>query len=212
MGRINSGILGGVSGRVGGVSGSSWKGINYLKTRPQSVAVSQSAGSIIARGKWPVLTRIGSDILSPIIKPLWDRFAQKESGYNAWIRSNYDMINSSYAVVPASGVMSKGTLDGVAGVVIVADKSDERFAITWTNNGGTGNALDGDMAYITVYNVTQNLWFGFAAQEARSNEEVEILNGVTMATGNTLAVYLSFRRADGSLVSNSQYYSANVVA
>ena len=38
MGKINQGILGGVSGQVGNVIGGTWKGIDYLRIKPSSVA------------------------------------------------------------------------------------------------------------------------------------------------------------------------------
>jgi len=37
MGTIKKGILGGFSGRVGTVVGSSWKGISYMRSLPQKV-------------------------------------------------------------------------------------------------------------------------------------------------------------------------------
>ena len=37
MGKINQGILGGVSGQIGNVIGGTWKGIDYLRIKPSSV-------------------------------------------------------------------------------------------------------------------------------------------------------------------------------
>jgi len=38
MGKINQGILGGFSGKVGNVIGGNWKGIDYMRVKPASVA------------------------------------------------------------------------------------------------------------------------------------------------------------------------------
>jgi hypothetical protein len=38
MGKISQGILGGISGKVGNVIGGSWKGIDYIRVKPSSVA------------------------------------------------------------------------------------------------------------------------------------------------------------------------------
>jgi hypothetical protein len=38
MGKINQGILGGFSGKVGNVVGGSWKGIEYMRVIPASIA------------------------------------------------------------------------------------------------------------------------------------------------------------------------------
>ena len=44
MGKISQGILGGFSGKVGNVVGGNWKGIDYMRVRPASVANPQTNG------------------------------------------------------------------------------------------------------------------------------------------------------------------------
>ena len=51
MGKISQGILGGVSGKVGNVVGGSWKGIDYLKIMPASVANPQTPAQMDQRSK-----------------------------------------------------------------------------------------------------------------------------------------------------------------
>ena len=46
MGKINQGILGGVSGQVGNVIGGTWKGIDYLRIKPSSVANPRTEGKL----------------------------------------------------------------------------------------------------------------------------------------------------------------------
>lgn len=46
MGTIKQGILGGFSGKVGTVAGSSWKGISYMRGRAQNVK------TLALRDKW----------------------------------------------------------------------------------------------------------------------------------------------------------------
>ena len=46
MGKINQGILGGVSGQVGNVIGGTWKGIDYLRIKPSSVANPRTEESV----------------------------------------------------------------------------------------------------------------------------------------------------------------------
>ena len=49
MGKISQGILGGFSGKVGNVIGGNWKGINYMRVKPSSVANSQTEGQMVQR-------------------------------------------------------------------------------------------------------------------------------------------------------------------
>ncbi|MDD4190768.1 MAG: DUF6266 family protein [Mangrovibacterium sp.] len=52
MGKISQGILGGVSGKVGNVVGGSWKGIDYLRVMPASVANPQTPAHMDQRSKF----------------------------------------------------------------------------------------------------------------------------------------------------------------
>ena len=52
MGKISQGILGGVSGKVGNVIGGSWKGIDYLRIKPSSVANPRTEGQVTQRYKF----------------------------------------------------------------------------------------------------------------------------------------------------------------
>ena len=52
MGRINQGILGGFSGKVGNVVGGNWKGINYMRVKPASVANPKTVGQVNQRTKF----------------------------------------------------------------------------------------------------------------------------------------------------------------
>ena len=90
MAVIKRGILGGFSGSVGNIVGSSWKGIATMKAKPLSVANPQTAGQTAQRTKFAGIVALASQFLVSIVKPLWDRFAQGESGYNAFVKENID--------------------------------------------------------------------------------------------------------------------------
>lgn len=46
MGTIKKGILGGFSGKVGTVVGSSWKGIAYMRSLPQNMKNPRTEGQV----------------------------------------------------------------------------------------------------------------------------------------------------------------------
>lgn len=52
MGKIGQGILGGLSGKVGNIIGASWKGINYIRIKPVSVANPRTVGQVNQRNKF----------------------------------------------------------------------------------------------------------------------------------------------------------------
>lgn len=68
MGKIKSGIFGGVSGKVGNLTGSSWKGIPVIKSRPQSVAYPATTGQVAQTTKMSAIVSFSKQILSGWIK------------------------------------------------------------------------------------------------------------------------------------------------
>ena len=57
MGKIKQGILGGLSGKVGNVIGANWKGIDYLRIKPSSVANPRTPGQVDQRSKFSTVLR-----------------------------------------------------------------------------------------------------------------------------------------------------------
>ena len=93
MGIIKRGILGGVSGKVANVIGGSWKGIEYLRSMPLSVANPRTTAQVANRDRFKSVTVLGSEMLTTVVKPLWDRFAVAMSGYNDFCRANKDVFS-----------------------------------------------------------------------------------------------------------------------
>ena len=52
MGKIKQGILGGFRGKVGNVIGGNWKGIDYMRVKPASVANPKTVGQVGQRNKF----------------------------------------------------------------------------------------------------------------------------------------------------------------
>ena len=88
MGRLDKGLLGGYTGKLGTTVGSTWKGINVVRTYQPNVANPRSDRQVEHRSLFSQVTEIGSLLLADVIKPLWDRNAKQMSGYNAFIQAN----------------------------------------------------------------------------------------------------------------------------
>jgi hypothetical protein len=203
MGVIKRGILGGFAGSVGNVVGSSWKGIAVMKAKPLSVANPRTAGQVAQRGAFGFLSDVSSKVLVPIIKPLWDRFAMKMSGYNAFIQANIANYNSAGVVNATQFVMSRGSLVGLDTVIFGTMDVAGHVALTWTDNSGIGNALATDELYLMLINTTTQEVEGFATGVTRADELVALDTTMDLAIGQGIYANLAFRRADGTNVSNS---------
>ena len=95
MGIIRQGILGGFSGKVANVVGSSWKGIAIVKSLPLSVANPRTAAQVGQREKMAACVEALKPILSEVIKPLNDRFAGQMSGYNYSLQESIKAFNAA---------------------------------------------------------------------------------------------------------------------
>lgn len=211
MGVIKRGLLGGFSGRVGNIVGSSWKGIAVMKSLPLSVANPRTAGQVGQRTAFSACVVVAGILLAEIIKPFWDRFAQKMSGYNDFMSKNVTNFSSSGVLDYPNFVISVGALLGLPDLVVTADNSDNEITIAFSDNSGTGNALATDEVSIVVYNSTQDYWDQYPAEFSRDNGNAGIAESV-MTTGDVLKVYVAVRRADGTLVSGTQFASVVVAA
>lgn len=210
MGKIKQGILGAVSGKVGSVVGSSWKGIATLRSLAASVANPKTAPQVAARTKFTAGVKFASAILAEVVKPLWDRFAQKQSGYNAFISRNYNAFDSSGVLDPTLLVTSQGKIASTPIVSAIADISGDNVIASWANDAGIGFKLATDVAYITVYDTLADKAYGYSNPIIT---RASLLVGIPIPDinfGSVYEVYLSFRREDGTMVSDSSYLTATV--
>jgi hypothetical protein len=108
MGKIKQGILGGFSGKVGGVIGSSWKGIAVVKAMPLSVAQPVTTKKTNAKARFSVVVAASKEILNDTIKPLLDRNAVKMSGYNLFAQMNKAYFTHEGTITPSNIKISSG--------------------------------------------------------------------------------------------------------
>jgi len=205
MGVIKQGILGGFSGKVAGVVGSSWKGIAVIKALPLSVANPKTAAQIAQRGRFSNVVSFGVLILATVLKPLWDRFAQQMSGFNDFIKTNIDLFDAEYPDPVADLVISKGKMAATAITNSSFNDTANKFAVTWDNDSGEGLKLATDVLTVVCVDVTNGTVKGFATAETRDAETSGLLDMGLLGIGDTVHTYLAFKRADGTVVSNTSY-------
>ena len=203
MGVIKRGILGGFSGRVANVVGSSWKGIAYMKSLPLSVANPQTAGQTTQRNAFTAAVFAATSTLTTWIKPLWDRFAQQMSGYNDFVSRNVEFFVDGVLTVPSSLKASVGILFVSPILDLSASVGTGHIDIELSTANGTNGAATDDV-YILVFNSTKTTWKGYSNVTTRSVGNFFVADA-TMEVGDELDVWASFRKADGTIVSNSVY-------
>lgn len=209
MGVLSRGILGGFRGKVGPVIGSSWKGIDVMKSKPLSVANPRTPAQTAQRNAFSGVVALASAILVGIVKPLWDRFAQQESGFNAFISANIGNFNSTGIISNFPGmVFSRGKLDNIEVTSAAFDASDANVTILWNTTGG----FPDDMLYFVAIRESDQAVLTARTVDERSVGSSVLPISTPMAAGETIHYYFMARKADGTEVSDSTATSTTVVA
>lgn len=69
MGKYTQGILGPFSGKVGAIVGSSWKGVNYIKSLP-GPNTSNTERQQVQRSRFKSVVKMASSLLASLIRPV----------------------------------------------------------------------------------------------------------------------------------------------
>jgi hypothetical protein len=206
MGTISQGILGGVSGKVGNVVGGSWKGIDYLRIMPASVANPQTEAQMDQRSKFITVLNFLQP-LKEFVRIGFKDYAVKMTQFNSAMSFNLKNAITGeypdYTIDFANALVSRGglapALNGTASSTVAG-----LVSIEWEDNSDEANALTTDKSLLAIYNPSKN-------------EAVVILDGANRVTGvhevivpasysgDTVHAFVAFAKADGSEVSNSKY-------
>lgn len=217
MATIKQGILGAFSGKVGSVVGSSWKGIAVMKSQPPSVSNPKTAKQIEQRSRMSAAVEFASVVNSTVLKPLNDRFASRQSGYNSFIQRNITYFAGGILATPESVTISPRMnkpqlIDAIAAEAKIT-KKDASIIINWTSDAGIGKALGTDIPFVVVHNANSKKTYGWMSTQSRATEDTDYLlfPDDEITVGDTLHVWLAFLRADGTVVFETSYGTTTVV-
>ncbi|GGK53297.1 MULTISPECIES: DUF6266 family protein [Flavobacteriaceae] len=212
MGKIAQGILGGLSGKVGNIIGGSWKGIDYIRIKPSSVANPRTVGQVNQRNKFSATL----EFLQPnkdFLNVGYKNFAIKKTAFNAAMSEI--LANAITGVAPdftvdyENALLSKGTLPGVLDPA-ASYTTPGQVGFSWTDNSTGINALETDKAMLLVYNPAKKESVANMVGSTRVDEGFSLAVPANYA-GDLLYTYIAFVSIDGK-VSNSSYISSGVVS
>lgn len=170
MAKIPSGILGAISGRIGNVVGSSWKGINYIRSyvipgNPNTVAQQTE------RTQFAMIVRVAKTVLGSIIQVFWDPFIKSNSGWAHFIGINRGLVTD--VAHPEVMHMSEGTLEG--DIVTGATLAGTDVTVTWAGVP-LGNGQLTDPAIVVIYDALNDVAFTDASV-TRTDGTVDVAVG-----------------------------------
>lgn len=201
MGIIKRGVLGGFSGKIGNIVGTSWKGLAVMKSLPLSVANPRSTGQVSQRTKFTSMSQLASALLGVLIIPYWNRFASQMSGYNLFVMQN--IANAFTSVGDFVGLLLKTSPSTIGVTPIVsgeANASTSRVTVDWIDSLSISGSLESDQAYVTIIDSDGVLLSSGMTSSTRQNAEALITLDGAITQNQHIFVYLFFVSADGKRI------------
>ncbi len=201
MGKLTSGILGPVSGKVAGVVGGRWKDKQYL--RGYAIPANpNTAGQQVQRGKLADCVAFCKPLVGPIFNTYSDKFIPSMSGFNAFIKANIALFDGSPAYASIKFTEGKLWMGDIDTCLDNGATVDCIFATTLGNNG-----LATDKIYAAVCHTTDNLWRFAAAEVLRSAGTIAVPVEAAWDAADMQFWLFSAKYVSGvlTMISNSKY-------
>ena len=207
MATIRSGILSRTTGKVGGVVGASWKGINYIREHvvPANPQTEAQQGQ---RAKMRKAVAFAKPIIGAVLNVYMDPLTRKMSAFNRWIKRNINQMPTGAGT--ALITLTEGNLAPCQDPEIEADAPGQFLLSCAVTQGSLDLPTDTIMG--AVYSRTNKVWYFANQEELRStNNRVNLMVKVsgTENPANCVAWCWAVRR-DGSQVSAVSTSTAQV--
>ena len=205
MGIINKGILGGFSGNVGPVVGSSWKGINYMKSLPTKKSKSSTVAQIEQQLKFSLIIHF-LQTMTGLLELTFKNYANEMTEFNAAFSYNIKEAvggkSPDFEVDYEKALISRGSLPN-GGAPSAAAGTGSNVVFTWTDNSGTGDALATDKTIIVAYCKDLDATFYTTGNTTR-DAGTETLD-LASFSGKDVETWIAFINAGDTEASNSLY-------
>ena len=213
MGKLNE-TTGALSGLVGTVVASSWRGIRYLKHKGRKSKKPRSIKQLQHQAKIGLVSKFVYS-MKGLLDQSFISFAIKKTGTNAAF--SYNLKNCitgeypSYAINYGLVLVSRGDIPNAINPAVTMNGNGEvRF--TWSDNSGTGMAKAGDKGIGVIHCPEFNITVYTKGTDTRqSGLAVLSLNGMPQLKGKTLETWLAFISANGMEGADSVYTGQVVV-
>jgi len=204
MGKISQGILDGVSGKVGNVVGASWKGIDYIRIKPDHVANPRTESQVNHRAKFKGVTSLAKKLMGSIIRPIWNINAVKMTGYNLFVKKNIDAFGIDAAIENFSKLsFSVGSLSLPEEISVTADAEVESsIKITWNNALGQGDN-DDKLMLVVVNDLDSKISLLLDLPHTRGEGSADVV--LPFEARSDVHVYVFFGNTKNSAFSTSEH-------
>lgn len=204
MAKIKQGILGGFSGKVANVVGTSWKGRAVMKSQPLSVANPRTTAQVEQRNKFSYIAELASSILTQFVQPVENPISGDISGYNLFCKDNKNAFNSVGQLSAANLNAGGGQLPNVTNVSIdEINATGSSVTLSFDENTNVPLRLTDIVYAIVMTDDAANIWASIGTDK-RSDTNVEcfrVKGDNIPSTGTSVIVLYACVSADGRSVS-----------
>lgn len=151
MARLDQGLLGGYSGKLGTTVGATWKGINVIRTYQPNVANPNTQLQRDHRYKFREIAQLGSFFLASMVKPFWDKAAKKMSGYNAFVSANARAMRDEMEFDPMKFIIGNGQMGHPGGDASLGEGSGG-ILLGWDEDEKVLYGMPTDKLYAIAFN------------------------------------------------------------
>jgi len=213
MAKLSKGILGGISGTVGNVVGGSWRGIDYIRSKPSKVNNPNTEGQRKQRMRFRLVIQLLRKI-RPLINIGFRNGPRSITAMNQAMSVNLrEAIDGTYPdleINPETLVVSRGDLHGAS--VADSDLSVANTAtVNWDNEAGNGDAANDDAVMVLFYNPEKDAVIYKINGAIREDETVSATLPDSWS-GDKVAAYLAFQSVTSRAVSNGLYLGEETAA
>ena len=204
MARISKGILGSFSGTVGTVVGASWRGVEYIRSRPgkRKGELTEKQKSQHARFSMMLgfLTTM-KDLLFLGYKDHASRMTEANSALSFNLKNAVSGVYPAFAIVFPQVLVTRGSLPNATAPGAVAGAAGI-INFNWTDNSGIGKAKGADKAILVAYceALQQTVYVMDALRSAAAGNLA-----VPGFSGESVQTWISFITDDGKDIATSVF-------
>lgn len=208
----NNILFAGISGTVGNLVFSNWKGKRYVHSKPVKISNPRTAAQINQRARFTTVIQFLQP-LKAFLRIGFKSKTSKMSEFNAAM--SYNLKNAISGTYPDFGIdysramVSRGNLPGALDPEVKVTTEGE-IEFIWRNNSIVVDAMADDMVLLLVYNrdKQQELMEVEGNTRSEGSQMVPILASLI---GDDLFCFIAFRDAGNSKVSDSKFTGGPIV-
>lgn len=204
MAKIKQGILGGFSGKVASLVGTSWKGRAVMKSLPLSVANPRTESQVGQRNKFSKVAELASQILTQFVQPVENPISGNISGYNLFCKDNKTAFDAVGDLVPANLCAGGGKIINLETPSVFVDTVNSELDLSWMNSVDLSALRKTDNVFAFALREDDLALFLLKAAATRNDENAVLApvdRSTTISVGDKFAVVYACVSADGRDVS-----------